>query len=315
MRRVLVAGGRGFIGSHAVRRFVAAGYRVHVFGPPMAEDRLADLGAAIVDISGSITDRAAIAAALAAARADLVLSFVAHGEGRQGLLRTGEADAERTLEVNTLGFRQLLEAARATGVRRLLWASSTVVYGSPADYPTPKVDEAAPRRPRSTYGLSKALAEQLAQFYRDAHGLPVTALRLPLVFGPGLWYQGAAAALLKLLDGARPGARHALAADDQPFDLMYVADVAEAFLRLAEHPSALAPIYNLGGFVTTYPDIVAAVQALAPGYDVELRTARAPFVFPLMDASRVERDTGFKPRHGLREALAAYLAAVPPTAA
>ena len=237
----------------------------------------------------------------------LALSFAAHSSGDRGLLHSGETAAGQTLNINVLGFRKLLEAARQSGVKRLLWSSSSVVYGPKSEYPQTKVDEQAPCKPRSIYGLSKTLAEQTAVYYRDVYGLEVSALRLPLVFGPGLWYRGAAAQLLNLLASARAGERADIQASDQEFDLIYGADVGRAFIQLALHQGALAAVYNLAGFVTSYRQIIATVRELVPGCDIRFENQQTAFVYPLMNGERLEREIGFSRSFDLPTALSDYL--------
>ena len=306
---VFVVGGRGFVGSHVVRRFAKAGYKIHVFGPAMADtdDRLADLEDSITTIDGSVEDSAHLSGALHASQAQLVLSFAAYGEGRQGLLRSGEANSERTFAINVMGFRNILQAAQQAGVERVLWSSSTVVYGPPEDYDKNYVDESDPCRPRSVYGLSKTLAERIADYYRDAHQLEVCALRLPLVFGPGLWYQGAAAALLELIANAKAGHNYTVSAPKESFDLMYVTDVADAFLHTANHPKPLNSLYNIKGFTTSYPEIIATLSQLVPDYQITFNQQAAPFSFALLDQQRFQREIGLQAQYNLQDALAACL--------
>src|SRR5690606_21852427 len=109
--RVLVIGGRGFVGSHIVRALVARGIAVHVFGPPMATDLLADLSGRFDETAGSVEDRAAIIDVLRASGATAVVTTAAFGEGQKGLMQGGEADADRAMAINVDGLRHVLEAA------------------------------------------------------------------------------------------------------------------------------------------------------------------------------------------------------------
>lgn len=303
--RVLIVGANGFLGSRAVRRFLAAGWAVHGFGPAPVVDLLEPWRGRIGEHAGSVTDPGAVAAALEAAQPDVLLSFAAHGEGGAGLMRSGEAAPDRAFAVNVEGLRVLLQACAAAGVRRVLWASSTTVFGPASEYPGP-VDEDAPPRPRTVYGLTKLLAEEVSAFVRRRDGLDVCAVRPPLVFGPGRWYGGAAGVLDALIAAAARGEATSLSVPEGRFDLMHGDDVAEAFLHLARHAAPLPPVLHVNGFATDYAEIAAALARLRPGFRPVLDHVPAP-AYPLITAGRVAQETGFHPRLGLADALRATM--------
>ncbi len=303
---VLVIGGRGFVGSAVVRRLLARGAEVHVFGPKMADDLLADLAGHFGESEGSVEDRAALADTIAASGAEAIVTTAAYSTGRNGLMRSGDAENDKALAVNVGGLRTVFEAAREAGIARVVWTSSTVVYG-PADAYDGRVDEDAARAPITFYGLTKVLGEDIARYYRDRHGMEITGLRLPLVLGEGLWYAGAASAIAAVASAARPGARHAARFHDEPMDLMHVADVAEAVIAALEPGRAPRAVYNINGFTARMADIAAAAERLVPGYRVDLAHEPAALTFPLIDDSRFRRDAAFAPARGLEAVVAAML--------
>lgn len=300
---ILVFGGRGFVGASVVRRLLADGNRVHVFGPAGA----VPLPEGAEETPGSIEDAAAVGAIVRGLRPDVVISFAAFSAGAIGLGRSGEADPERTLSVNVLGFRRMLEACVAAGVRRVIWTSSTVVFGRAADL-TQRAGEDAPRRPVAAYGLSKVLAEDVARYYRDRHGLETVALRIPLMLGPGLWYDGAAGVLKSMVAAATPGTAPLFSVPDVDFDAMHVADCADLVAVLRDARPGLAAAYNVAGFTTTYRSIAAALAELVPGYRPALALQSPDVVYPLVSQALLERDTGWRHRRDLRSILADMLA-------
>jgi UDP-glucose 4-epimerase len=301
---VLVVGGRGFVGSHVVRTLVARGYRVHVLGPAMDCDLLADMGDAIDETVGGLEDRELLRDLLARFKPAAVVSCAAFGAGREGLMRSGERDADRAFAINVDGFRRLIETMAEAGIGRLVWTSSTVVYGPARDYTEPRVDETSPKRPGTVYGLTKHLAEEVANFARRRYGLEVIGLRLPLVLGPGLWYQGAAAALAELLRAAGSRGVHRIAFHDRPIDVMHVRDVASACLATLQHAGPLASVYNINGFTASAADLVAEVRARSPDLIVTFERTGPGDLFPLVSDARFRRDLGFVPAFDLAALVA-----------
>ncbi len=259
-------------------------------------DLLADLAGRIGETVGSLEDQALVRAVLARVRPASVVCCAAFGAGREGLMRSGERDANRAFAVNVDGFRHLLDAAAAAaGVERVVWTSSTVVYGPADDYGAARVSEDAAKRPRTVYGLTKHVAEEIAAFASRRHGMPVAGLRLPLVLGPGLWYDGAAAGLMGLLRAMPAGGRHRIAFHDQPIDLMHVRDAAAACLMALTCKPSLSGAYNINGFTASVPDIIAQLARRRPGLQVTHAIAAPGALFPLVDDARFRRDTGFTP--------------------
>jgi UDP-glucose 4-epimerase len=304
---VLIVGARGFIGSHVVRRLLTVGRPVHIFGPAMADDLLADLAGRFSETHASIEDASALDEVLARSQARSVIFLASFGQGRMGLAASGEAAPDRAIAVNVLGFRNLLEAARRAQVRRVVWASSTVVYGPAELYGGAPVDEEARRRPRTAYGLTKAQAEQLATYYRDRHGMDVCGVRIPLIVGPGRWYVGAADALMRLFAGATPGASPEIEAPAGRVDLMYAADAADIFVVLEAFDGPLSDRYNVNGFAASHAEIAEALRRRVPGYTPRLVERPAAFAYPLIDTARIEREVGWRPAFDLERTVDEYL--------
>jgi len=298
-RTVLVAGGLGFVGSHVVRALVNAGYFPVLFGPDMAEDRLADLAGRHERVAGSIADRAGLAAAFGRFKPSLVVSCVAHSVGKLGLMRSGETETDAAFEINVAGHGKLIEAACASGVRRIVWTSSTVVYGPASDYADRRVDEDDRPAPTTIYGLTKQMAEAMSVFLARRHGIDIVGLRLPLILGHGLWYQGAASAIADVFAAARDGRAARVAFHDRPLDLMHVRDVARAVLTVLGHAGPLQAVYNLKGFEAGITDLIDEIRTLQPDARIDLDPIAPALLFPLIDGSRLAMTTGFAPRYDL----------------
>jgi len=291
--RLLVIGGGGFVGSRVLRIAVAQGIACAGFGPA-GRDLAADL--AIARFTGDAEESGALAAALAAFRPEAVIWAAGYNPTGDGLARTAETDVARAVAVNAGAFAAALAACAASGVARVVQCGSTVVYGPASDYRATRVDEAAPPAPRTAYGLTKLMAEQAAHWAVAAFGLDVVTLRLPLVFGPGRWYAGAAGSYARMLRATAEGTELHEEVSPASFDVVHGDDAAAALLLLAARRGP-PRVLNMAGLTTSLPGIAAA---LSP--KVRAVVVSAPAAFPLVDDSAL-RALGWAPRRGLADIL------------
>ena len=291
--RLLVIGGGGFLGSRVLRAAVAQGIACASFGPA-GRDLAADL--AIARFAGDAEESGALAAALAAFRPEAVIWAAGYNPTGDGLARTAEADVARAVAVNAGAFAATLAACAASGVARVVQCGSTVIYGPASDYGATRVDEAAPPAPRTAYGLTKLMAEQAAQWAVDALSLDVVTLRLPLVFGPGRWYAGAAGSYARMLRATVDGAALHEQVSPAHFDVVHGDDAAAALLLLAARRGP-PRVLNMAGLTTSLPKIAAA---LSP--KLQAVAMSAPAAFPLVDDGAL-RALGWAPRRDLADIL------------
>jgi len=225
--KVVVTGGAGFIGSHLTERLLADGHEVHVVDD-LSTGRLANLDTMkheprlavhVADVAdharmGAITERAEHVYHLAAL-ADIVPSI-------ERPLAYAHANVDGTIAV--------LEAARAAGVRRFVYAASSSCYGIPDAYPTA---EDAPCHPQYPYALTKYLGEQAVMHWAQVYGLPAVALRLFNVYGPRSRTNGTYGAMFGVFLAQKLAGRPFTVVGDgtQSRDFTFVTDVADAFVR------------------------------------------------------------------------------------
>jgi len=174
-RRVLVTGGAGFIGSHIVEAYLAAGWEVTALDD-LSRGKASQVPAGVPLIVADI--RSDLARTTLATGGFEVLNHHAAQIDVRFSVERPSADAD----INISGFVNMLEGAGAGGIRRVVFASSGgVVYGNPDVIPTP---ESAPKRPVSPYGVSKLAGEHYLRVLGDLHGFEGVALRYANVCGP-----------------------------------------------------------------------------------------------------------------------------------
>jgi UDP-glucose 4-epimerase len=165
--RILVSGGAGYVGSVSVERLLEAGHDVVVLDDLSTGHRAAVGGARLV--MGSYGDEVTMTDLLARERVDAILHCAA-----RSLVAESVANPARYYRENVAGGVALLEAARAAGIRRLVFSSTAAVYGAPRETP---IHEDAPLDPINPYGETKRTFESALRWYGVAYGLRSVALR------------------------------------------------------------------------------------------------------------------------------------------
>jgi UDP-glucose 4-epimerase len=284
--RALVTGGAGFIGSHIVDALVERGAEVRVIDDFFTGLR-ENVNPAVDLYEGTVADEELVRRAVGGCE------VVFHQAAHKAVLRSVEHPLPTDL-ANTHGTLTVLEAARDAGVRRVVYASSSSVYGGAAAVPTP---EDAPTMPRSPYAVSKLAGEHYCRVFTELYGLETVSLRYFNVYGPRQRPDGAYAAVIPLfiralLDGSRPVVH---GDGGQARDFTYVDDVVEANLRAAAAPGdrCAGKVYNVArGVETSVLDLLATVaRVIGVEADPEFAPPRAGDVRRSRgDASAAARD-------------------------
>ena len=239
-RQVVVTGAAGFVGSHVVGALLAEGAAVRCLDNFVtgSERNLEPYASRVEIVRGDIRDRVACEGICAGA--DVVLHQAALGSVPRSLEHPAE-----TIEVNVTGFANVLDAARRAGIRRVVYASSSSVYGDAEQLP--KV-EGAEGRPLSPYALSKQMNEELAAVFSDAYDLQPIGLRYFNVYGPRQDPNGPYAAVIpRFIAAGLAGQAPSIDGDGgQTRDFTFVADTVEANLLAALAPAAASRrVYNI----------------------------------------------------------------------
>jgi UDP-glucose 4-epimerase len=286
---VAVTGGAGFIGSHTVDRLLAAGHRVVVL-----DDFRTGKRANLAHHAGS--DRLDILACdvshgIFAALAPIT---VRHGPVERIVHLAAQVSVVHSvqnplvdMQVNYGGTLHVLEYARATGVRKVVFASSAAVYGDVATLP---VGEDAPTRPVSPYGIDKLASEHALDYYAAVHGVPVTSLRFFNVYGPRQDPSSPYSGVISIFaDRARAGRPLTIFGDGgQTRDFVYVGDVVRAIAAaLGDGASRVVANVGTGGEITVLELARSIVELCGGKSPIEHLPPRAGEI--LKSRARVDR--------------------------
>jgi UDP-glucose 4-epimerase len=300
MAHCLVTGGAGFIGSHLVEALLARGHTIRVLdnfstGTPA---NLAGVRDRVEVIQADLIDLEAVRHAMRGVK------WVFHQAALVSVPRS-VADPLVTHQACATGTLHVLMVARESGVRRVVYASSSSAYGNSASLPK---REDMPSAPLSPYAVAKLAGEHYCAAFSQVYGLETVSLRYFNIFGPRQSPDSPYSAVIPLFVRAMLAGQSPYLHGDglQSRDFTYVENVIEANLRAAVAPAASGKMYNVAcGQRCTLLDLVAKINALL-GTDIkpihgsprpgDVRHSQA-------DITRAAADLGYHPRVSLDEGL------------
>ena len=304
MTTALITGAAGFVGSHLTERCLDLGWEVR------AIDALTPYYDP--DVKRRNAERLASHPACRYAECELIeelphvlegVDYVFHLAAQAGVRASWGQEFDIYSHLNITTLQRLFEAAKHTNIKKLVFASSSSVYGDAEQLPTP---EDSVLRPVSPYGATKAVGEHLANVYWRGYGVPVVTVRYFTVYGPrqrpDMAFNRAIAAALRGDVFTVFGNGH------QTRDFTFVSDAVDGTLAAAEQ-GLPGRVYNLGGGSrVSMRDVLSALDTMAGSLRVtytesQLGDARNTAA----DISRAASELGFRPRHTLQEGLRAQL--------
>jgi len=298
--RYLVTGGAGFIGSNTVDELLRRGHSVAVLDDlSTGQERNLPPSRDQIDLfQGSINDPEIVQRACRGA------DYVLHLAARTSVPRSVKDPAE-TNRINADGTLLVLLAARDAGVRRVVFAGSSAVYG---ETPTLPKREDMPPAPISPYGVTKLIGELYGQVFHRVYGLEFVTLRYFNVFGPrqdpGSPYSGVLSVFITAMQKGTPPTVYG--DGEQSRDFTFVENVVQANLRACEVPGIAGMVFNAGtGGRYTLNQTLRLLEKFAG------RPARAKYVEPRQgdirdsqaDISLAREKLGYDPRVGFEEGL------------
>jgi UDP-glucose 4-epimerase len=297
---ILVTGGAGFIGSSLVRRLVHDGHEVCVLddlssGVP---SNLEDVQREIEFVRGDLRDVGNVARIVQKAEVVYHLGAIPSVQG-------SITDPESSLSVGITGTLNVLMTARESGVRRVVLASSSSVYGN--NLASPKTESLLPD-PLSPYALSKLTGEHLCRIYSHVYGLDTVALRFFNVYGPRQNpFSEYSAVIPRFVHQAITGETPVIYGDgEQTRDFVYIDDVVDAIMLAGRVEGISGKVFNIGSQIaTSINDLVKVIsetlgRPLTPTY-VDARPG--DIKHSIADISAAKLELGYSALTTLQEGI------------
>jgi UDP-glucuronate 4-epimerase len=305
--RAVVTGAAGFIGSHLCERLVADGWRVTGidcftdYYP--RDDKLSNLAALAQQPAFDLVERDLVGDGWQESFTGVTEVF--HLAAQAGVRESFGDSFAQYASNNLVATQRVFEQAGAAGAARVVWSSSSSVYGDAETHPCR--EGSTPTLPRSPYGVTKRACEDLARVYRT-RGLAITGLRYFTVYGPR---QRPDMAMRRICEALEANATFPLFGDgSQSRDFTYVTDAVDATVRCAEAQAA-TEVYNVGGGEeATLAHVIETLERLA-GSRLALDRhprQRGDVHRTSADVSLARLHLGWSPTVSLDQGLAAQLA-------
>jgi UDP-glucose 4-epimerase len=286
-----VTGGTGFLGAYVIRDLLAANHRVTAFDlfpdRPMLE-LVAGPGPArdVRVVRGDVTLAAQLFGALREAAAEAIVHLASP------LPPESELDTTASMRTMTEGHVNVLEAARIFGLRRVVWASATSVFGRPEHHGglETAVPNDAPHFPETLYGIWKSANERLAALYFTRSGVDSIGLRFNQGYGPGkkrgrpFGYQ--------LFEYALLGQPYRVPYGDDLVNWQYIEDIAAVIVRALDGPPTRTRVFNTTGEVITMRETVDLLRGFLPGARLDLEPGRTGLAWRF-DTTALREEIGF----------------------
>jgi UDP-glucose 4-epimerase len=296
--RILVTGGAGFIGSHVVDAYLAAGHDV------LAIDSLWEHGGGRrenVPRAAGFLQLDIRDAALAGAFRDFSPEIVSH-HAAQHSVAISARDPRYDADVNVNGFLNVLENAQKSGVRKVIFASSGATYGEPKHLP---ISETTPQLPESPYAITKLVGEHYLRFYNLQYGIDYTILRYGNVYGPRQDPNGEAGVIAIFIGRflERQGIK-IFWDGEQTRDYVYAGDVAAANVLALEKGSRAGFVIGTGVKTSVNAIYRALVEVTGFEAPVERLEKRPGDVRDAQfDSSLAARELGWAPATSLLDGM------------
>ncbi|MBI2503701.1 MAG: SDR family oxidoreductase [Candidatus Latescibacteria bacterium] len=305
MALYLVTGGAGFIGSHLVEELLQRGEQVRVLDnfSTGKRDNLREVLDRIELIEGDLRSYHTVRQAVQG------VDYVLHQGALPSVPRSID-DPITTNEVNVGGTLHVLDAARDAGVKRVVYASSSSIYGPDPQLP---VRESMAPRPVSPYAVAKLAGEKYCHVFSKVYGLETVALRYFNIFGPRQDPASQYSAFIpKFVVGIMKGRPLTIDGDGtQAKDFTFVSNVVEANLLALEAEGVSGEVFNVGcGRMTSVSEVVGHIRLIVGAEGRITHGPPRPGDVPhsLADISRARAQLGYEPRVDARQGLAQVVA-------
>lgn len=301
----LVTGGTGFIGSRIVGDLIREGQQVVIFDflPQMNAFKetlsQSEIGAVKI-VQGDILDLATLLRTCKEHKIETIIHMAYFK------ILHAKANPLWATKVNCEGTGNIFETARILGLKRVVWASSIVVFGPPEKYPGENIANDAPHCPSTFYGACKSFNENQAVHYCDAYGLDIIGLRYAVGYGPNKVGSTSYPIIRELIEKPAVGEPGKVPYGESIINWLHVDDQAAAAVHAARVPMTKTKVFTVAGETRSVKEAADCVRKLIPTANISLEQGRLVFACKF-DLGPTWKELGYQNKlsfeEGIRETI------------
>tara|TARA_B100001142_G_scaffold299966_1_gene324326 strand:+ start:92 stop:1021 length:930 start_codon:yes stop_codon:yes gene_type:complete len=303
---ILIIGGNGFLGQAILNKFNLKKFSISILDPSLNKKSLKNNKVKHI-FKCSTLDKKAMTKALKTEEWDYIIHLAAYGGNGEGLLKAANEDFNQAVNTNVTGFANLLDNLKYKNTK-IIWASSTVVFGEENNYSEKTIKEDSNLKPTTNYGLTKLIAEQIANYYIQNYKMNITGLRYPIIIGPGLNYRGVAAGISDMaLAIMQRNTKLLVEMPSTPLDIIYIKDAADIVIKMIKTNSKLKNIYNCPSLRTSALKLANEFKKHNYNNNLEIKINGIGATYPIMNWQRLKKDINLKLNYSVKQLVEDWL--------
>ena len=304
-KKILIIGGYGFLGKWLIKSLPKEKYEISILDPKLNIKKLKKYNIQYF-FKFSTSNNINLKKALHKVNWDCVVCLAAWGGNGNGLLKAAEENFQEAMQVNVYNFRNILEELKNNNKVKIIWSSSTVVFGEETYYKS-KVIENSELNPKTNYGLTKVIAEKITKYYIKNYNMNIIGIRFPIIIGPGLKYRGVASGISDMANFAKDSEKSIIPMVKSVLDLIYIKDAVSILLSIIKSRKKLNYIYNCPSFRTNAKKLADTFNKGINSNIISIKNIGIGSTYPIMNSTLIKNDLKLKLQYNLKKTVHDWL--------
>ena len=304
-RKILIIGGNGFLGQGILNALPNEKYETSILDPFLNHKNLKKYKIKHL-FKCSALNKKDINHALNKEKWDYIIHLAAFGGNGNGLLKAANEDLDKAVNINVTMFANLLNKLKTKKVK-VIWSSSSVVFGEEKFYKNKIVTENSILQPSTHYGLTKLMAEEVANYYIKNFKMNITGIRLPIIIGPGLNYRGVAAGISDMAIASKTKASCIIEMPTTPLDIIYIKDAANIFIKIMNSKTILKNMYNCASIRISAIKLAANFNTISKKNNIKINNISTGVIYPIMNYHILKKDINFSIKYNISKLIKDWL--------